>query len=245
MPSETPNTSENPPQGPKILIVDDHLEGLALEQIMLQEALGCEVCTASDGLMALEVARTERPDIILLDVHLPDMDGFAVLECLLKDPLLKNIRVLLLTGEARSLESKVRGLQMGAYDYLLKPIDPHELIARIEVALRLKRAEEDLRREQGHTAYLEGVLTTVRTLQHSVNNPLQALLGNIELLERLLDEPSPEARTRIARIREAGQRIANFTHQIGRVTHVETTDGPVGEMLDLDRITPSPNRKES
>ncbi len=115
----------------KILVVDDEEHIVTLLKVSLERA-GFAVVTAGDGLAALEMARMERPDLILLDVLLPELDGFAVCEQLRKTD---DIPVIMITAKGTEME-KVWGLELGADDYITKPFSPRELVARVKAVLR-------------------------------------------------------------------------------------------------------------
>jgi DNA-binding response OmpR family regulator len=118
----------------KVLIVEDEptlLEALAYNL----ERQGYEVVTASDGLMAVELARQERPDVIVLDVMLPKMDGFEVCRTLRRE---MNVPILMLTARDDEID-KVVGLEVGADDYMTKPFSMRELTARVKALLRRVR----------------------------------------------------------------------------------------------------------
>jgi two-component system, OmpR family, alkaline phosphatase synthesis response regulator PhoP len=117
-----------------VLIVDDEIGILEIARRYLEHA-GFMVLEARDGLTGLNLARTQQPDVIVLDVMLPKLDGWRVLEELRHSTFERRIPVLMLT--ARSEESdRLRGLESGADDYLLKPFSPRELVARIKNLLR-------------------------------------------------------------------------------------------------------------
>lgn len=118
----------------KILIVDDEIDTL----LPLQKSLEVEdylIVGASNGPEALIKAKTELPDLIILDLMMPEMDGYEVCEKLKKDPLTKNIPVIILTAKD-AVRDKVKGLDIGADDYVTKPFNLKELKARIKSALR-------------------------------------------------------------------------------------------------------------
>src|SRR5659263_13388 len=118
----------------KILIVDDEIDTL----LPLQKSLEVEdylIVGASNGPEALIKAKTEIPDLIILDLMMPEMDGYEVCEKLKKDPLTKNIPVIILTAKD-AVRDKVKGLDIGADDYVTKPFNLKELKARIKSALR-------------------------------------------------------------------------------------------------------------
>lgn len=114
----------------KILIVDDDLETLRLISMMLQKQ-GYQVVSAKSGTEGLQMASSERPDMVVLDIMMPDPDGYQVARQLRDNPQTSAIPILMFTAKSQ-LESKVAGYEAGADDYLTKPVHPAELIARIK-----------------------------------------------------------------------------------------------------------------
>jgi pilus assembly protein CpaE len=136
---------------PTILIVDDDLDTLRLVGTTLEKN-GFDILAAKDGQQALDMALDEIPDLILLDVMMPKMDGYEVTKRLRADPSTEAIPIIIFTAMAQ-LEDKVEGLEMGADDYLTKPTHPTELVARVKSHLKratvavtrsLSLAEEEL-----------------------------------------------------------------------------------------------------
>jgi two-component system alkaline phosphatase synthesis response regulator PhoP len=122
----------------RILVVEDEPEMLlGLEHNLQYE--GYEVSTASDGRMGLELWRRERPHLVLLDVMLPEMNGFDLLEKIRKDD--PDVPVILLTAKGMEAD-KVHGFNLGADDYVTKPFSIRELLARVSAVLRRVRSEE-------------------------------------------------------------------------------------------------------
>ncbi len=119
---------------PKVLIVDDETHIIKIIAYKLRGA-GYDVASAADGVEALELVRADRPDLILLDVMMPRMDGFQALEALKGDPATRDIPVFLLTVKSREVDRQ-RGWQLGCDDYITKPFSPHKLLERIEQALK-------------------------------------------------------------------------------------------------------------
>jgi DNA-binding NarL/FixJ family response regulator len=138
----------------RILIVDDEpLNVDYLEQEL--ESLGYVTESAADGLEALERVAAAPPDLILLDVMMPGMDGIATLRILKDDPETRLMPVVLMTA-LNAVEDRVRGIEAGADDFLSKPVDDRELVARIRTALRTKRAVDETLGELRSTSdYLE------------------------------------------------------------------------------------------
>lgn len=119
--------------GAKILIVDDDLESLKLIGMILQ-ARGHEIIAAREGSQAVQKALNELPDLVILDVMMPGLDGYGVCERLRADPRTSTIPIIMFTAKSQ-LADKVAGLQAGADEYLTKPIHPRELIAHVDALL--------------------------------------------------------------------------------------------------------------
>jgi len=133
---------------PKILIVDDEPYNVDyLEQEL--EDLSYETITAANGQEALEKIRSDSPDLVLLDIMMPIMDGFAVLEKVKADPSTRDIPIIIISA-VNDLEKVVRGIQNGAEDYLPKPFEPTLLHARIAASLE-KKSLRDQQRKLLHT----------------------------------------------------------------------------------------------
>ncbi len=132
----------------KVLVVDDEAPIRLLCRVNL-EPEGMEVLEAADGQAGLETARAELPDVILLDVMMPGMDGWEVAERLVEDEATNEIPLVFLTARAE-LRDRARGLELGGVDYITKPFNPTELASVVEHLLeRVRRGERDaLRREK-------------------------------------------------------------------------------------------------
>lgn len=120
---------------PTILIVDDEEDIRELIAVTLLREEEYKILEAANGLEALQQAKTGRPDVIVLDLMLPEMDGGTVFRHLREDPRTKGIPVIMLTAKGR-LEEKIAGLELGADDYLAKPFSPKELMLRVRNLLR-------------------------------------------------------------------------------------------------------------
>ena len=132
----------------RVLVIDDEAAIRLLCRVNL-EAEGMEVLEAGDGLEGLEMARTEQPDVVLLDVMMPALDGWQVAEELLKDPSTSEIPIIFVTARAE-FRDRARGLDIGGVEYITKPFNPVELAPLVENLLaRIRRGErDDLRREK-------------------------------------------------------------------------------------------------
>jgi putative two-component system response regulator len=128
----------------KILVVDDNPANLTVLQATL-EGQGFRMLAARDGTSALAVAAQASPDLVLLDIRMPEMDGYEVCRRLKSDPQTSEIPVIFLSALERT-QDKVRGLELGAVDYITKPFQPEELIARVNTHLTLRCLQRRLRK---------------------------------------------------------------------------------------------------
>jgi DNA-binding response OmpR family regulator len=131
----------------RVLVVDDDAPIRLLCRVNL-EAEGMEVLEAADGADGLEQARSAQPDVVLLDVMLPKLDGWRVAEALLEDPATGEIPIVFLTARAE-LRDQARGLEIGGIDYITKPFNPVELASVVRALLeRVRRGERDELRQE-------------------------------------------------------------------------------------------------
>jgi len=144
----------------KILIIDDNPDILDLLEVTLQDEF--ELIKASSGKETFEKLKSTKPDLLVLDYVLPDITGPDICKIIRKDPLLSNIPILMLTGKGE-VEDKVGGLESGVDDYMLKPFNPKELIARIRMLIRRSSANLDA-------------------------SPLTRLPGNVSINKELMDK---------------------------------------------------------
>jgi adenylate cyclase len=155
---------------PTIVVADDRPESVQLVRDLLQME-GYRIVAAYDGQEALDRIRQHLPDLVLLDLNMPVLNGYEVCQRLKADPLTADIPVLMLTAWAEP-DQRVRGLQLGAEDYLAKPFDYRELMARIQTRLRAKQETDRLRAAQ-------------RTIRETFERYVPA-----HVVERLLDDPT-------------------------------------------------------
>lgn len=144
----------------KILIIDDDLDTLRLVGLMLQRQ-GYNIVAATNGEHGLSQALSENPDLILLDVMMPDMDGYEVTRRLRKNPVTATVPILMFTAKSQ-LDDKVTGFEVGADDYLTKPTHPSELQAHVRALLarsEKKAAPQTATTGQEQRGYVIGVLS--------------------------------------------------------------------------------------
>ena len=125
----------------KILVIDDEPDAVELVEFNLRSAC-YEVVTAADGAEALKKARAHSPDLVVLDVMLPEVDGLEVCKILRRDPATSGIPIIMLTAKAAEID-RVLGLELGADDYITKPFSPRELVLRIKNLLKRGQGPEE------------------------------------------------------------------------------------------------------
>lgn len=133
----------------KVLIVDDDVQTLRLVGLML-ERQGYKILATNNGEQALHIAHTEHPDVIVLDIMMPDMDGYEVTRRIRKDPETANTPILLFTAKTQ-VDDKITGYESGADDYLTKPIHPAELTAHLRALLTRSKSRSAPSKERGYT----------------------------------------------------------------------------------------------
>ena len=177
-----------------VLVVDDDPRNRKLLEEYLISA-GYEVRLAHDGRTALAMAAERPPDLVLLDVMMPDLSGLEVCRQLKNDTRTRLCQVVLVTA-LDGVPQRVEGLDTGADDYIAKPVRREEFMAKVRSMLRARRllaeleeAKETLSQRNAKLEELEGLKETLtQTLVHDLKNPLAAVLGNLELMERKADE---------------------------------------------------------
>ncbi|MBU0944632.1 MAG: response regulator [Proteobacteria bacterium] len=173
---------------PKILIIDDNLDTVELLRKRFR-AEGYDTDEAYDGMVGLEKIRSYDPDLILLDVMMPKMDGYEVCEIVNNDEAIKHIPKIMLTAKTK-VPDKVRGLDIGADDYITKPFDFKEVVARVR-SLLAKKLENSEIAEQEKFSALDHFLDEV---SHEVRNPLVTIGGFARRVKKNLPEGSENSR---------------------------------------------------
>jgi len=180
--SQSSGQAYQPDTSFKILVADDMPDNAALLARYLNDK-GYELLLASDGEETLEVLRAELPDLVLLDINMPKKDGFSVLREMRADPEISHIPVIILTAARLDSTDVQTGLNMGADDYVMKPFDRRELMARIQTKLRVKSAEDNIRRrnkELNVMLEIGNISTLRRPLDELLEAILQALVTGME-----------------------------------------------------------------
>ena len=205
MDSPSPTEIELPSRGQsgRILVVDDVEGNVRLAQAVL-EPQGYVVSSASDGRAALIEIHRNHPDLILLDVMMPGLDGFETCRQLKKDTATRLIPVVLVTA-LRDSRDRIRGIEAGADDFVSKPFNPHELRARVGSLVRIKRYTDDL---ESADAMILSLAMTIEARDASTNGHCQRLAAYASALGARIGLPEAD----LAALRRGG-----FLHDIGKV----------------------------
>jgi len=172
---------------PQILIADDNPENLDIFQTRLA-VHGYEILTATDGEQALAIAREKQPDLILLDVMMPKMDGIEVCRRLKADPSFPFVPIIMITAKAGS-QDVVAGLEAGADEYLTKPVDHTALVARVKSMVRIKALHDSV---QEQAAQLEAQTVQLAEWNRTLEQRVQEQVAQLERLGRLKRFFSPQ-----------------------------------------------------
>lgn len=229
----------------KILIVDDNPDNVEVIKYKLQRSnqFELEIREAYSGQEAITIASEEPLDIVLLDVMMPNISGFDVCKQIKE---IKNevfLPIILVTAR-EDIDSKLKGFEAGADDYIAKPFDLQELEARIKSMLHIKDLQDKLREaydELSKTSEklveaeaLAAIGAVVASVNHEINNPLCAIILNAQLLRMDMEKSSEKASERIDNIEANVSRIQKITQRIQELKEADTTEYVSGEqMLDL------------
>jgi len=199
---------------PKILVVDDQPINVQLLKRKLEKE-GIEVSTAYSGQEALARVEENRPDLILLDVMMPDMDGIEVCMRLQASKASRAIPIIFVTAR-NNKEGKLEGLAVGAVDYITKPIDLDETLARVQTQLRVVEINREMialqrRLIEARRAATIGAVT--QGVAHNLNNLLGVVMGYLALIKTHYDKPE-QVKRNAAQVETAVQRIVSIIRQL-------------------------------
>ena len=218
-----------------ILIVDDTPDNLRLLSAMLTHQ-GFAVRKALNGQRALFSAQTDPPDLILLDIKMPEMSGYQVCRQLKEDPKTGEVPIIFISALDDAMD-KVQAFAAGGIDYITKPFQEAEVLARIENQLRIQRLQRQLLQQNEELARSNRDLEQFAyVVSHDLQQPLQSITGFIRLLQlKHKDDLGDMAHEYLNRIHEAGDRMQRLIQDL--LTYAQMGhDQPPMQVLDGDRL---------
>lgn len=200
----------------KILVIDDLPENVFMLQDRLEHE-GYEVITAYNGSTGIEKALSELPDLILLDVMMPDITGIEVCRRLVNDPATKDIPIILVTAKSGADDTK-EGLEAGAFDYIKKPFNRIELLARVKSALKLSEAHKLLLEAEKRDTFM----ATVVTANHKIKQPLTLLSLSSAAIKRELEKDEISKDLILRRMNYIDIAIKEITDVLNQLNEIRT-----------------------
>ncbi|MBK8984959.1 MAG: response regulator [Chloroflexi bacterium] len=236
------------PQGHILIVDDNRLNRLKMAHVLQQQ--GHATTEAGNGREALDAVMNGRYDLMLLDIVMPEMNGFQVLQAMKDHNWLINLPVIVISAQDE-LDNAVRCIEMGAEDYLIKPFNPILFNARLNAALEKKRLrgqeyanlrqlEIERQRLQEYTAELqarnEELDAFAHTVAHDLKNPLAAIVGYTELVQKYFsDEMEDRGRHHLERILESGMKMNRIIEELLLLAGIRQQQVVVAP-LDMQRI---------
>lgn len=206
-------------QKDKVLVVEDEKDTrFILEKLLSRN--NYEVVTAMNGQEALEVLKTFIPKVIVADWTMPVLDGLALCNILKGDDKFKLTYFIILTARS-SLKDRIMGLDVGADDFLVKPVENQELLARIRSGIRIYNLQNELRSIEHSKAVIEMACT----IGHKINNPLSSLVLSMKNIENELTElEKSKLGDDLSTINESVERIRKFVNELIHLQNPETVN---------------------
>jgi signal transduction histidine kinase len=221
---------------PSILVVDDTIENLRLLAGVLRDH-GYEPRPVMNGRLALQAAERAIPDLILLDITMPDMDGFEVCMQLKRSELLREVPVIFLTA-LTGTEEKLKAFGIGGVDYIEKPFQVPEVLARVRAHVALRRAQIELTRNYEQLRELERLRDDlVHMIVHDMRSPLLGVMLHVGLLQKSIAEV-PAAQKTLARVEAAIHSVSRMANDLLDVSRIEEGKLPLQlETCDVAALT--------
>ena len=199
----------------RILVIDDLPENVFILQDRLEHE-GYEVLTAYDGKSGIEKAKTELPDLILLDIMMPDINGLEVCKTLVNYEQTSRIPIILVTAKTGAEDTK-EGLDSGAYDYIKKPFNKIELLARVKSALKLSEANKVLVDIEKRNTFF----ATVVTANHKIKQPLTLLSLSSAGIKRELKKDEIDVDAVLAKVKYIDIAVKEITDVLDQLNTIK------------------------
>jgi len=230
-------STTQPAPASRILIVEDAPANIQTLTVTLKEK-GYQISVATNGKQALDVVARVRPDLMLLDVMMPEMDGFETCQRLKASEQWRDIPIIFLTAKTETADI-VRGFELGAVDYVSKPFNAHELLARVNTHLTVDRQQRELQENYRRLSELERLRDSlVHMVVHDLRSPLLGLSGCLQMLQADLEgKLEAEQAGDLESALTAAQRLSEMVTSLLDVSRLEAGQMPLSkEAVDLRKV---------
>ncbi|ALG67014.1 sensor histidine kinase [Beggiatoa leptomitoformis] len=230
---------------PNILIVDDVPANVGILFEFLSEN-GFEVLVARNGENALQIAESIHPNLILLDIMMPGIDGFETCQYLKANPKTADIPVIFMTALADTVD-KIKGLELGAVDYVTKPFHQEEVLARINTHLTIRQLQQQLEINNAELAAKNRALheknseldAFAHTVAHDLKNPLSAIIGLTDLLLNTNTQLSPQALNYLKIMFKTGEKMVDIINGLlllARISKEQVQQEPLNMQVIVESV---------
>jgi len=222
------NLDEERTDSMKVLVVDDNDDNVELICQILEEE--CQIITANSGRECLQEAEKEHPDLILLDVNMPEMDGYETIQRMKQTEAIKDIPVIFVSAYYTESDMVVKGLEQGAFDYLTKPVDEDILLAKVHVVKRIKQAEEKVIKQKDELERANLKLSAadklksifLASMSHELRTPLNSIIGFTSLmLMEVPGEINQEQKEQLTRVKRNGDHLLELINDVLDISKIE------------------------
>jgi len=228
----------------KVLVVDDNDDNVELICQILEEE--CRIITANSGRECLQKAEKEQPDLILLDVNMPEMDGYETIQRMKQTETIKDTLVIFVSAYYTEANMVVKGLEQGAFDYLTKPVDEDILLAKVHVVKRIKQAEEKVIKQKDELERANLRLSAadklksifLASMSHELRTPLNSIIGFTSLM--LMEVPgkiNEEQKEQLTRVKRNGDHLLELINDVLDISKIEAGKVELGiSEFDLSEL---------
>jgi signal transduction histidine kinase len=241
----TSDIEDDPDYKPTVLVVDDSTTNRNVMKGMLEKN-NFFVLTAEDGEEAIVSTQDIVPELVLLDINMPGMDGFEVCERLKADPLTEQVTVMFISGQT-DVEAKIQGFKVGGVDYVTKPFQEEEFVARVRLQYRLKMLQKQQERSMRRVAAAEKKARNLLISEQVKNEELQEANDEIMRQQYLLEEQSREIELQNTTLQETNLKLTELGRFKDAMTGMIVHDlkNPLNSVINFAQMEMTPQTQES
>ena len=210
------------PSYPTLLVVDDTEDNLEFLEFALKRK-PFNLLKASSGKECLRIAKEKKPDVILLDIHMPEMDGFETIQNLRADFSIASIPVIFLTAQRKDPKSIERGLELGADEFLTKTIDTEELVVRTQMLLKVKKLERELEKTKADFTAM---------LVHDLRSPLTGIKCVMDYFREIIEQSIPLNQEQVMLFNSVDESTSRMLSLINDILDISRLESGI---INLDR----------